>query len=78
MEDLSKEKIWRTLQSFQKDRNLGLDGFTIEFFTSCFEFLGDGLLNLVEYSRTSEQTVAPFNSPFISLIPKVENPQNFD
>jgi hypothetical protein len=49
MEEITKEELWSTLQSFQKDKSLGLDVLTIEFNTRCFDILGEDLLRVVEY-----------------------------
>ena len=46
----------------------------IEFFLELFETLGDDLLKVVEDTRITGRIPASFNSTFIALIPKVENP----
>jgi hypothetical protein len=43
-----------------------------------FELLGANLLKLVEESRRNGRMHAPINSTFISLIPKLYEPQSFD
>jgi hypothetical protein len=66
------------LCSFQKDKSPSPDGFTVEFYLGYFDILGNDLLRVVEYSMTSDKLMASFNANFIALIPKIDNPTNFD
>ena len=66
------------LQSFQKDKILSLDGLPVEFYSTCFECLGEDLFKTMEYSRTLGQMLVAFNTNFISPIPKFDNPSSFD
>jgi hypothetical protein len=77
MAKVTKDELWRTLKIFQNDKFLGPDGLTVKFYMGCFDFNGEDLLKMVEYSRTSRQILAPFNATFISLIPKSDNPHSF-
>jgi len=78
MAKVSKEELLGVLHSFQKDKSLSPDGFPVEFYLGCFDILGNDLLRVVDYSRTSGQTLVAFNANFIALIPKIDNPTNFD
>jgi hypothetical protein len=78
MAEVTEEELQRTLHSFQKDKSLGPDGLPVEFYSGTFEILGQDLLKTIEYSRTTGQVLASFNSTFITLIPKSDNPQSFD
>jgi hypothetical protein len=77
MEEITKEELWSTLQSFQKDKSLGLDVLTIEFNTRCFDILGEDLLRVVEYSRTWTYS-STIQCHFLSSYAKTNNPQYFD
>ena len=44
MEEVTKEELKCVLQIFQKDKSLGSDGWTIEFFLELLELLGQDLL----------------------------------
>jgi hypothetical protein len=78
MVEVTKEELQKTLHNFQKDKILGSDGLPVEFYSRTFDILGDDLLKTIEYSRTTGQVLSPFNSTFISLILKSDNPQSFD
>ena len=76
MEEVSKEELKVALQSFQKDKSPGPDGWTIEFFIDLYDVLGADLLKVVEDTRLFGRISACFNSTFIALIPKVDNPKS--
>ena len=48
MEEVSEDELKAALQIFQKDKRLGPDGWTIEFFTGLYELLGVDILKVVE------------------------------
>ena len=74
MEEVSEEELKCVLSSFQKDRSPGPDSWTIEFFLELYDLLGQDLLQVVNDTRISGRIPACFNSTFIALIPKVDNP----
>ena len=39
VEEVTKEELEKTVQSFQKGKSLGPDGFTIEFYQGFYELL---------------------------------------
>jgi hypothetical protein len=78
MAKISKEELLSTLQSFQKDKSPDLDGLRIEFFLGFYDFIGSNLLKVVEYSKSNSQTLNAFNSTFLVLITKSDNPSKFD
>jgi hypothetical protein len=71
------QEVWDVLKSFEKDKILGPDGWTIEFFLHLFELVGDELLELVEDSRLRGKVSGSLNSTFLTLIPKENNPTYF-
>jgi hypothetical protein len=66
-----------TIHNFQKYKIPRLDRLPVEFYSSFFDFLGVDLLRVVEYSRTSSQILAAFNTSFTMLIPKSDNLSSF-
>jgi hypothetical protein len=78
MEEISEEELKEALYNFQKDKIPGPDGWTIEFFQGLYEFLGQDILKVVEDTRLSGRIPTSFNSTFIALIPKSDNPSSLD
>ena len=78
MAEVTKDEILDVLYSFHKDKSLGPDGQTIEFFLGSFEILGEDLMKVVEGSRLGGRIAEICKSTFISLIHKVDNPNTFD
>lgn len=62
----------------QKDKSPGPDGWTVKFLLHFFEFLGDDLATVVDESRSPGSIYQPFNSTFLALIPKSDQPASFD
>jgi hypothetical protein len=59
------------------DKSPGPDGWTVEFFKHHFETVGDDLLDMVEESRQKGFITGALNATFITLIPKVNKPNQF-
>ena len=78
MELVSKEEVEGILKAMQKDKSPGPDGWTVEFFQHFFETLGDDLLAVFKESRRTGTTYKPFDSTFLTLIPKKEDFKSFD
>jgi hypothetical protein len=74
---VSKDEIYEILRGFAKDKSLGPDGWTVEFFLSFFELVGHDLLDMVEETRIRGEVISSINSTFLALIPKVNNPSSF-
>lgn len=55
---------------FAKDKSLGPDDWTVDFFTLFFDLVGDDLLNLVEDSRSRGKIKRALNYTFLVLILK--------
>jgi len=72
-----KQEIWDILSLFSKEKSLGLDGWTVDFFTPFFDVVGDDLLDLVEDSRNRGKIQKSLNSTFLALIPKENSPRTF-
>jgi hypothetical protein len=50
----------------------------MEFFVGVYDLLEDDLLKIIKDSRTSRGILATFNTTFIVLIPKPDNPLRFE
>jgi len=66
------------LTPFQKDKSLVLDGWIVELFIGFYELLEEDLLQVLEESMVSSKVIGDFNSTFLALIPKNDNPSYFD
>jgi hypothetical protein len=53
----TKMKLWEVLKLFAKDKSMGPDGWTVEFFTHFFDLVGDELLEVVEDSRKRGEVI---------------------
>jgi hypothetical protein len=73
----TKEEIWKALNTFKKDKSLGPDGWTVEFYLHFFDLISDDLWELVENSRLRGTIYRALNSTFLTLIPKSNNPNSF-
>jgi len=67
-----------TLKWFKKDKSLGPDGWTIEFYLAFYDLLGEDLLKVVEECRLSGSLYNAINLNFIALIPKSDTPSSFN
>jgi hypothetical protein len=76
--EVNEQELKETLHSFQKDKSLGPDGWPIEFYIGFYELLGVDLLQVVEETRWNGMMHAPFNTTFLALIPKKDEPLSFD
>lgn len=72
------KEVLATLQSFQGDKTLGPDGWSVEFYLGFYDFLGGDLLKVVEESHREGYIHHPLNSTSIALIPKKDSPDKFE
>ena len=56
-----------------KNKALGPNGFTIEFYQAALSFMGNDLLDIVEESRCTKCMHQGLNATFLALIPKTGN-----
>jgi hypothetical protein len=70
---VTKEEILYILKGFSKDKILGPDGWTVEFYLHFFYLIAKDLLNTVEELRRTSVVNKSLNSTFIALIPKVDD-----
>jgi hypothetical protein len=50
----------------------------VEFFLGCYEFIEEDLQRVVETTRTQGKMLGDFNTTFLALIPKEDNPTTFE
>eukprot|EP00253_Pinus_taeda_P022843 PITA_22843 len=75
---VSKEEIEAAMKLMGKDKSPGPDGWTIELFLHFFEQIGAEITEVVEESRQKGVIYRPFNSTFIALIQKKDDPKSFE
>eukprot|EP00253_Pinus_taeda_P011881 PITA_11881 len=75
---VTKEEVEAAMKLMGKDKSPGPDGWTIELFLHFFEQIGAEITEVVEESRQKGVIYRPFNSTFISLIPKKDDPESFE
>jgi hypothetical protein len=78
MDEVSKDELKEVLHNFQKDKSLGPDGWTMDFFVGLYDIIGKDILKVVEESRINGHIHGPLNSTFISLIPKKDDLQTLE
>eukprot|EP00253_Pinus_taeda_P035349 PITA_35349 len=75
---VSKEEVEAVMKNMAKDKSPGPDGWTIELFLHFFDLIGSEITDVVEESRLKGEIYRPFNSTFIALIPKKDDPGTFE
>jgi len=78
MGEIEEAELGRVLQSIQRDKSPGPDGWPIEFYTGFYDLLGSDILQVVEESRKAGVVHSPLNSTFLALIPKLDKPKSFN
>jgi len=73
LKEVGKEELQWKLQSFQRDKSLGLDGLPVELILKCYEFIKHDPGRVVEATRTTGKMLDAFNTNFIALIHKEDN-----
>ena len=74
MEEILEEELKATLNSFQKDKSPGPEGWTMEFFLTAYDTISHDLLKLVEETRINGVLHPPLKSTFTALILKKDKP----
>jgi hypothetical protein len=76
--EILKEELQAMIASFKKDKSLGPNDWTVEFFKSFFYIMGDDLLHVVEDNGIISEVLRNIKSTLISLIMKLDYPSSFD
>jgi len=66
-----------TLKGFSASKIPGPDGWTVEFFLSFFDLMGNDILEMVEETRRKGRANGAFNDTFLSLVPKSYKLESF-
>lgn len=74
---VSEEELLRTMKLFKRDKCLGPNGWSIEFYIHFFELIKTYLLKMVEATRMSGSINKNISSTNIALIPKKGNAESF-
>ena len=77
-EKVTKVELKEVLHSFQKDKSMGPDGWSMDFYVGFFDFFSSDLLKVIEESRINCFIHPSFNATFIALIPKQDVPDSLD
>eukprot|EP00253_Pinus_taeda_P030540 PITA_30540 len=75
---VSKDEVEAAMKNMGKDKSPRPDGWTIELFLHFFDLIGSEITEVVEESRLKGEIYRPFNSTFIALIPKKDEPETFE
>lgn len=75
---VTRGELEAVLKCFKKEKSLGSDGWSAEFYSSFFELIGDDLLQTIKECRKTGRLLDAFNSTFLALILKSNNPSSFD
>lgn len=74
MTQITQQEIKDAMFSMKNDNAPGPDGFTIEFYKSNWDLVGNEFIEAISYFFSQDYIYYPINATAISLIPKVENP----
>ena len=73
-----EEEIIRAVWSCDNDKSPGPDGFNFGFIKFCGEEINDDIVRAVHNFEDDGRWPRETNASFISLIPKVDNPQHLN
>lgn len=75
---ITLKEIEGILEDCAKEKNMGPDGWTVEFYLGFWDIVGPNVLTMVLESRRLGRISGALNSTFIALIPKKSKPLSFD
>jgi len=80
MRAVTIEELEEVVQGLKKNKALGPDVFTTEFYQAAWKFIGNDILAMVEESRRNQKVCPGLNTTLLSLILKTsksDEPQGF-
>ena len=80
MRTIEREEVEEVVLQMEKGKAPGPDGFTIDFFQSCWDLVKEKIWEVVEESKSTRWVLTTFNATFLSLIPKehgADSPSKF-
>jgi len=69
-ESVTIDEVKEVLALFKRDKSPGPDGWTMEFFTTFIELVGEDLVQMIEEYRKMGSITGSLNFTFLALIPK--------
>jgi hypothetical protein len=78
MVEITKENFFEPYKSFKRTKVPWAGWTSYRILLGLLQFIENDLLKVVEYSCTISQTLETFNTTFIALIPKTNNPTQFE
>lgn len=76
-EEVSDQEVLVALNSIQKLKSLGPNGFPVDFYLGFYDLIKDDLLLIVWESQFSSNGIGSFNTTFLCLIPKTQDGFSF-
>lgn len=70
------EEVEEIVKGMNKNKALGPDGYTVEFYQAGWHFLGQEILEVVKESHINQKVWPGLNSTFFTLIPKSANSES--
>jgi len=70
MRTIAREEVDEAVFQMEKGKSLEPNGFTIDFFQSCWDLVKEEIWEVVEESRWTRWILKAFNATFLTLIPK--------
>ena len=77
LEEVLEEELKKVINSLQKGKSLGPDGFTLDFFLGFYDLIKEDILRVVIESQKYGKILGAMNATFITLIPKKHKRGNF-
>ena len=70
MRSITLQEVEKTINQMKKEKAPSLDGFTVNFFHSCWDMLKHEIWEMVEESHRNRKILPALNATFLTLIPK--------
>jgi hypothetical protein len=73
--DVSREEVFQTIYSMNKDKAPGLDGFSAGFFHKAWPVIGEDVTSAILEFFSSGKLLRESNATIITLVPKKQMPE---
>jgi hypothetical protein len=74
----TREEIDNVIKEFPTDKTPGPDGFNGKFLKKCWQVIKEDFYKLIEDFYNEKINLESINTAFITLIPKVTDPENMN
>jgi len=78
LKTFSEDEIIKVIWSMEPDKAQGPDGFSIQFYKTCWDTIKSNLVRMIKGFQSKAKVGGSINSTFLALIPKDVNPSSFD